>query len=187
MLPSVIALIVDEDDREFMTQLFLKYQRIMFSEINKLISDQWDAEDILQNALIKLCDKVSLLRDLDEHRRICYVISTVRNLAKNHIRDNHVVSICSFDDDNLNLSDKISDGTDIDNTIIIKEQLKDLASVWNMLDETTQCLLEGKYILLKSDAELGQMLGISPSSIRMMLTRSRRKALWLMQTEKGEI
>lgn len=184
MLPSVITLIVDEDDREFMTQLFLQYRRIMFSEISKLISDPWDTEDILQSALIKLCDKVSLLRDLDERRRICYVITTVRNLAKNHIRDNHVVSICSFDDDNLNLSDTISDGTNIDQTIIIKEQLKDLASVWNMLDETTQRLLEGKYILMKSDAELGQMLGINPSSIRMMLTRSRRKTLDLMSTKE---
>ena len=183
MLPSVIALIVDEDDREFMTQLFLQYRRIMFSEISKLISDPWDTEDILQNSLIKLCDKVSLLRDLDERRRVCYVITTVRNLAKNHIRDNHVVSICSFDDDNLNLSDTISDGTDINQTIIIKEQLKDLASVWNMLDETTQRLLEGKYILMKSDAELGQMLGINPSSVRMMLTRSRRKALDLITTK----
>jgi len=182
MLPSVIALIVDEDDREFMTQLFLRYRRIMFSEISKLISDQWDAEDILQNSLIKLCDKVSLLRDLDEHRRICYVITTVRNLAKNHIRDNHVVSICSFDDENLNLSDTISDGTNIDQTIIIKEQLKDLASVWQMLDETSQRLLEGKYIMMKSDAELGHILGINPSSVRMMLTRSRRKALNLMTT-----
>lgn len=107
----------------------------------------------------------------------------MRNLAKNHIRDNHVVSISSFDDDNLNLSDTISDGTNIDQTIIIKEQLKDLASVWNTLDETTQRLLEGKYILMKSDAELGQMLGINPSSVRMMLTRSRRKALELMRTE----
>jgi len=182
MLPSVITMIVDEDDREFMTQLFLQYRRIMFSEISKIISDPCDTEDILQNAIIKLCDKVALLRDLDERRRVCYVITTVRNLAKNHIRDNHVVSICSFDDDGLNLYDTVSDGTDVDQTIIFKEQLRNLSSVWNTLDETSQRLLEGKYILMKSDAELGQMLGTSPASIRMMLTRSRRKALDLMTT-----
>lgn len=183
MLPSVITMIVDEDDREFMTRLFLQYRRIMYSEISKLIHDPYDIEDILQNAIIKLCDKISLLRDLDERRRISYIITTVRNLAKNYIRDNHVVSICSFDDDNLNLSDTISDGTDIDQTIIVKEQLMDLSSVWNRLDGTSQSLLEGKYILMKSDAELGQMLGINPSSVRMMLTRSRRRALDLMTTK----
>ncbi|PKM72873.1 MAG: sigma-70 family RNA polymerase sigma factor [Firmicutes bacterium HGW-Firmicutes-16] len=183
MLPSVIAMMVDEDDREFMTQLFLQYRRIMFSEIGKIIPDSCEAEDVLQNALIRLCDKVSLLRELDERRRICYVITTVRNQAKNQIRNRQDITISSFDDENLNLVDSVSDGTDIEQSIIIKEQLRDLSSVWSMLDETHQRLLEGKYILRKSDDELGKDLGISPSSIRMMLTRARRKALGLMRTE----
>ena len=183
MLPSLITMMVDENDREFMTQLFLQYRRIMLSEIHKIIPDSCETEDVFQNALIRLCDKVSLLRDLDERRRICYVITTVRNQAKNHIRDSHIVSICSFDDDNLNLADTVSDGSDIDQAIILKEQLKDFSSVWNKLDETSQRLLEGKYILMKSDAELGRILGVTPSSVRMMLTRSRRKALELMRTE----
>lgn len=183
MLPSVITMIVDEDDRKFMTRLFLQYRRIMYLEIFKIIHDPCDTEDILQNAIIKLFDKISLLRELDERRKASYIITTARNLAKNHIRDNHTVSICSFDDDKLNLSDTISDGTDIDQTIIVKEQLKDLSSVWDMLDVTSQSLLKGKYILMKSDAELGQMLGINSSSVRMMLTRSRRRALKLMTTK----
>lgn len=182
MLPSVISMMVDEDDRDFMSQLYLKYRNIMFSEIIKLISDPWEAEDILQNALIKLSDKVSLLRELDERRRINYVITAVRNLAKNSIRDNHIVFLCSLDDESLNLAECISDGTEIEQGIILREQLKDLSSVWSMLDETSQCLLEGKYILRRSDEELGSILGINPSSVRMMLTRSRRKALELMKT-----
>ncbi len=183
MLPSVIAMMVNDSDRELMTRIFMQYRRLMYSEISKLLPDSCDIEDILQNALIKLCDKIALLRDLDERRRISYIITTVRNLAKNHIRDNHVVSICSFDDDNLNLVDTISNSTNIDEEIIIKEQLKELSSIWNILDETSQRLLEGKYILKKSDTELGQMLGINPSSVRMMLTRSRRRALELMTTK----
>lgn len=183
MMPSVISMMVDEDDRDFMSHLFSQYRYIMFSEICKLISDTWEAEDILQNALIKLSDKVSLLRELDERRRINYIITTVRNLTKNHIRDKQKVNICSLDDEYLNLSEIISDGTTIEHSLILKEQLKDLSSVWNLLDETSQCLLEGKYILKKSDEDLGRSLGINPSSVRMMLTRSRRKALEMMKTK----
>ncbi|MEA4895141.1 MAG: sigma-70 family RNA polymerase sigma factor [Oscillospiraceae bacterium] len=177
---------VDEDDREFMTQLFLQYHRIMFSEISKIIPGSSEAEDVLQNALIRLCDKVTLLRELDERRRICYVITTVRNQAKNQIRSNQEMPICSFDDEDLNLLESVSDGTDIEQSIIIKEQLKDFSLVWSALDGACQRLLEGKYILKKSDNELAKDLGISPSSIRMMLTRARRKALGLMTT-KAEV
>ena len=83
----------------------------------------------------------------------------------------------------MNLAENVSDGTDIDDTVILKEQLKDLASVWNRLDDTSQLLLEGKYILMLSDNALGIELGLNQSSIRMMLSRARKKALRLM-TEK---
>lgn len=183
MLPPVVFMMVDETDREFMTELFLRYKRIMFSEISKIVPDQWEAEDILQNALIKLSEKVSLLRGLDERRRVSYVITTVRNLAKNSLRDKHGLTVYSLDDENLRLADSISEGTDIEQSVIFKEQLEDLSLVWDMLDDTSKCVLEGKYILKKSDAELGKMLGISPASVRMMLTRSRRKVLELLKTK----
>ncbi|MGI6156837.1 MAG: sigma-70 family RNA polymerase sigma factor [Enterococcus lemanii] len=167
-----------------MAQLFLRYRKIMFSEINKIISDPWESEDILQNALIKLSDKVSLLRKLDERKRVCYAITTAKNLAKNHIRDKQNIQLCFFDDENPNLPDGIGDDIDIEQSIILKEQLKDLSAIWSKLDETSQRLLEGKYILNQSNDDLGKMLGIKPSSIRMMLTRARRKALSLMSAKE---
>ena len=185
MLPSVITMIANENDREFMTRLFMQYRRLMFSEINKLVSNPTEAEDILQNALIKLCDKVSLLRDLDERRRISYIITAVKNQAKNHIRDNQKVSIYSLDDENFDLANSISDGTDIEQNLIIKEQLKELSAVWSKLDDISRQLLESKYLLKMNDEEIGNMLGTNPASVRMMLTRARRKALNLMTaTEK---
>ncbi|MEM5767424.1 MAG: sigma-70 family RNA polymerase sigma factor [Bacillota bacterium] len=183
MLPSIIAMLDEEGDRDFMTQLFMNYRRLMCSEIGKILSNANETEDVLQNSLIRLCDKVALLRSLDERKRISYVITTVRNQAKNHLRNSHKVPLLSFDDDQMNLAENVSDGTDIEDTVILKEQLKDLASVWDRLDDTSQLLLEGKYILKLSDIELGKHLGLNPSSIRMMLSRARKKALRLM-TEK---
>ena len=42
-----------------------------------------------------------------------------------------------------------------------------------MREEEKQ-LLYGKYLMDLSDAELAQMLGCKPSSVRMKLTRARR-------------
>ena len=183
MLPSIIALLDEEDDRDFMTQLFMNYRKLMCSEIGKILSNANETEDVLQNSLIKLCDKVTLLRSLDERKRVSYIITTVRNQARNHLRNSRRDPVFSFDDDQMNLAENVSDGTDIDDTVILKEQLKDLASVWNRLDDTSQLLLEGKYILMLSDNALGIELGLNQSSIRMMLSRARKKALRLM-TEK---
>ena len=114
-----------------------------------------------------------------------YVVATAKNNAKNHVRDAQRSRAYSLDDEAFDLSETISDGTDVEQIIISKEQLNDLSSVWNQLDEASRLLLEGKYILKMDDAELAKMLDAKPASIRMMLTRARRRALKLMQ-EKDE-
>lgn len=184
MLPVVLSAISDPDDRSFMENLYIDYHRLMYSEICKIIGED-SAEDILQESLIKLTDKIQLLRSLDRPRRVNYIITTVRNMSKNHLRKQSGINICSLDDESFNIANTISDGTNIEDDIILYYEKRDFELVWMQLDETSQALLEGKYILEKNDAELGEMLGIKPSSVRMMLTRARRKALKLMKEERS--
>lgn len=42
-------------------------------------------------------------------------------------------------------------------------------------------LLEGKYLLHRSDAELAEILGCQTDSVRMKLTRARRTALKMLR------
>ncbi len=53
------------------------------------------------------------------------------------------------------------------------------------MDIRTQCLLEGYYFLDKPIKELGQELGIKADSVRMYLTRARKKAFELLQKDIG--
>lgn len=61
-----------------------------------------------------------------------------------------------------------------------------LAQVWPRLDENTRWLLEARYILDYSDGELARELGVKPDSVRMALTRARRKARRLMESQHNE-
>lgn len=47
-------------------------------------------------------------------------------------------------------------------------------------------LLEARYILDYSDGELARELGVKPDSVRMALTRARRKARRLMESQHNE-
>lgn len=57
---------------------------------------------------------------------------------------------------------------------------------WPRLDENTRWLLEARYILDYSDGELARELGVKPDSVRMALTRARRKARRLMESQHNE-
>lgn len=55
-----------------------------------------------------------------------------------------------------------------------KEKQEELLTAFQEMREEEKQLLYGKYLMDLSDAELAQMLGCKPSSVRMKLTRARR-------------
>ena len=78
MLPIIILTIEDDDDREFMTNIYLKYDRLMFSEAYKITRHCQDTEDVMHTAIVKLIDKIPLLRTFDQKRLAYYLIRTAK-------------------------------------------------------------------------------------------------------------
>ena len=86
MLPLIIMAIEDENDKEFMTRLYLQYRRLIYSEIRK-ITGEWDeAEDLVQTVVEKLLEKLPLLQGMERDKLVNYIISTARNTAYNSLR-----------------------------------------------------------------------------------------------------
>lgn len=62
MLALICAAIEDPDDREFMTQFYLEYERLMYATARKNLSDPESIKDIVQESVLKLIPKISFLR-----------------------------------------------------------------------------------------------------------------------------
>lgn len=60
-----------------------------------------------------------------------------------------------------------------------------ISSIWPKLTTQEKIVLESKYILGYNNNEIGKILGCRANSVRMYLTRARRKALDLLM-EVGE-
>ena len=84
MIPYCILIIEDDDDREFMTWLFRNYNRLMYREIFQLVQNVWITEDLIQDVLVSLIDKVKELRLKDERHLVNYIITASKNKAKNY-------------------------------------------------------------------------------------------------------
>lgn len=173
MLPIIILTIVDEDDREYMAALYMDYRFLMFSAAKEIVNDKWLAEDLVQDSIEKLIDKIDLLKTFDKKRLAAYVVVTTKNVAKNHLRGSKLQQIVSFDE--LEDIDDLASDDDIEGTVISNIIIGNLIDLWGLLTESTQELLERKYILQQDDTEIAQAFGIKPSSVRMRLTRARRE------------
>lgn len=164
-------------DQEFITQIYQEFNRLMYYTARKYNSDPQQCEDVVQDSLAKLIEKVATLRKFNQSTLTNYIVVTVRNTAINYLKnqgkkENRILSLENVSEDIGNTFE-----TSLDDGLIMKEQVEQVQKIWPLLDESTRQILEGKYILGYDNKQLANLLGCRPSSVRMKLTRARRKAL----------
>ena len=174
MLALLTAAIENPDDREFMTQFYLEYERLMYATVRKRLTDPEAAKDIVQECVIRLIPKIPFLRRQERCIKASYVVSTVRNTTINYMRKQGRTDgrCCSLEEQEE--QDMAIPEPSLDERIMLAEQKERLMQIWR------------KYILGYTDAELADMLGCKKSSVRMKLTRARRRAFQLMTEEEGD-
>lgn len=186
MIPYCILVIEDDDDREFMEGIYQRYNRLMYDTILKVVKDTFDAEDVVQMALVKLIDKIDLLRSKDRDRLVNYIFTTSKTTALdfvNRSRPKNEVSLEEYQElPDPNIEPDYNE-RDIELRLIKGEELEALRQVLPQLDARSRCLLEGYYFMDRSMDELAQEVKIKPNSVRMALARARRKAFELLQND----
>lgn len=173
----------EPDDHEFLVGLYQEYHRLMFSVAGKYTTNAHDKEDIVQEALVQLVKNVSRLRDRERCALVPFVVILIRNIAINYRK--HLTIIQKHaqpwpEDAEILLPDN---SPSLDEVVVLRDQISALKRIWPLLSEGDQLLLSGKYLMELSDAELAQIIGCKPDSIRMKLTRARRNALNKMREE----
>lgn len=184
MIPICISAIEDESDRAFMEGLYLSYRRLMYAQLKKWLDNSWDIEDAMQTVLVKLIDKLALIRKLDRDRLAGYISAACRSTAIDLLRKKKPGQTVSFEEEPDVTAGE--NNRDMELRLIRADQFSALARCWPHLDERTRYLLEGYYLLEKTMGELGAELGISAGSVRMALVRARQKALKSMEEQSAE-
>lgn len=173
MIPICIQTIENDDDRDFMEWLFLEYHPLMYATIRKVIHDQWTCEDVLQESVRKFIDHIPQLREMDAASCTNYIVVACRY---NAIEEEKRQRRAPFPVGNGVIDIASRDAEDPERQILLLDDADVLWRVWPQLDSRTRQLLEDKYVLNMSDAEIASALGVKPSSVRMLLTRARSKA-----------
>lgn len=172
MIPLMILAIESPQDRDFMEALYLHYNRLIFSEVKKILKNDWDSEDVMQMVLIRLIGHIPKLRTMDRNHAVNYIIVTARHAAYNFLRDNKRVVELPFDE-TFDMADETL--ISVDERLITLEMIENAGMAWQSLDERSRRILEMKYILDTSNEEIAQEFGVATNSVRMLLCRARDK------------
>jgi len=177
-LPIVILIINDESDKEFMKQLYVQYNLVMFKMARALTATDHDAEDVVADACVSLIKKISLLKQLDCNVLEGYVISTVKNAAYALHRKRRVQKEVENASEIL---EKIEDrGCAPDEHILQQSSISELMAAIDQLSESDQMVIRMKYFQYLSDCEIAAILSVQEVSVRSKLTRARKRIYRLL-------
>lgn len=176
------TMINDVDDRAFMQEVYQQNERLMYAIALKYASNTQDCEDIVHDTVEKLCKNIAKIKELPNSALRAYVVYAVRNTAINFRKHqstiNRHIQQLSGDDSN---SEYDQPESIIERIEDLKEKRTSLTKVWMQLTDAEQELLYRKYVLEQTTEELAGIFQCSRDSIRMRLSRVRRKSLRLMK------
>lgn len=156
----------DEDGIQKFELLFKLYSRQMLSAAYAVLGNRNDAEDAVQDAMIRIAEKIDTL-DMSDHARVRrYVLTAAANTAKNMLRkeSRRPKTVCI--DDFFNLEDKSAEIAEIDSG-----KFNEIVECIMELDDTYRDVLYFRFVEEMSDKEISELLGRKYSTVKTQAKR----------------
>ena len=169
----------------FAEQIFREYRYLMFSTAMRVTKNAHDAEDIVSESCEKMIKNADEMKRLSGYKLPRYIVSVVRNTAIDYVRKrNRQNGYYFLTDDENSYADVPNDCMNVEADLLHAENITTLKQALAQLDEKDFEILRMKYYLELSDREIAEKLGIQPASVRMGLSRARKKLKCIMEVEK---
>lgn len=152
-------------DVEIFKKIFLPYYQKLYRIAFRLLQDESNAEDIVQEAYIKLWDKRNDLINIENTEAFATVV--IRNLcldelrkSKDHLHAKYEVDI----PEQLSLSAQVE----------MLDEIEYVKQLVDKLPEQQRQIMLFKHWDGYSDEEIEQITGLSAGNIRVSLSRARK-------------
>lgn len=149
----------------------------MFRVAYRLVEDVCDAEDLVQEAYIKMWNKRQDLLLVDNPESYCIVI--LKNLCLDFIRAKARHSFQSIED--IQLAENVHDGSVLEQ----KDELNYIEAIMRRLPEQQQTVIKLRHFDNCSSEEIEQIMGLTSVNVRVLLSRARKKIKELFNSQCG--
>lgn len=186
MAPVMVFLAMEnEQDRVFITQIYLDYRKLMYAVAMEIVRDPQAAEDMISAALTEMIEQIETLKKINCCRLRSYIASIVRNDSLDYVRKRNRRQLRVFlpkDEDALN---RVAAEGEVDDRVIQAAEIEALRAAIERLPEAERLLLTMKYMDGMDDRKIAGVLGIGKDSVRTYLCRARGHLRQIM-AEGGE-
>lgn len=174
-IPIVILQIENDDDRQFVTELYQEYKYVMFSTAYNIVEDTHTAEDLVQDCCITIIDNLDKIRGVEPCKQRAYIVSIVKNSSINYVVKRNRRSKYSFLSENEQVFDGTVSDESVDDRLLQESDVDSVRKALLKLSERDRTILRMKYFDQLSDKEIASYLEIKIDSVRYYFTLARRQ------------
>lgn len=163
-----------------------KNKKLIYYTAQSIVRDKYIAEEIVQNTLVKLIENIEKTRQIECCVLPAYLVIYVKRICFDYLKHKKVENkhtAHSINDERLNFEYEDAD-FNVENSVLLKLDVEKLKGLLVQLPDKYRDLLNYKYLLELTDAEIAELIGIKKDSVRQYLTRARR-AVYALYQEDG--
>ncbi len=171
MIPIIYADLIDDvGNRLLFEEIYEKYYQQMFFVASKILHDDYEAEDALQDAFIRIAKNMKTISAITNQRDLFYyLMRAAENAAHNRTRQTkHYTSAATID--NL---EGVSDHSFWE-SVCTKMDYERLVSMISNLPKKYREVLYYHYVLEFSVPEVARGLGLKLSTAKQRLVRGKK-------------
>jgi RNA polymerase sigma-70 factor (ECF subfamily) len=175
-------------DSQAMAQLYDLYSGLLFGLIRKMVREEQEAEDLLQEVFCKIWDKAEQF-DADRGRAFTWIVSLTRNRTIDYLRSRRHKDkereAATIDDPEFQLTDH--GGTSPLESTIKEERATLLRNALQEIPDKQRRVLEISYFKGLSQREISDKHDIPLGTVKTRMRQGMIKLKSLLEGELGQI
>lgn len=180
-MPFCVLAITNEEDREFMQSLYVKYNRMMYRVAMRQLHDRGEAEDVVSSTCLALVKGIDKIKRVNPQLHKAYIMSIVRNEGKMLIRHRRMASRKVKEYQDMQLLREEANAQEMEGRLIYRRTAEEVKQAISQLPESDREILRMKVFDQLPDRVVAELLNVRVNTVRSRLRRARIRLRALME------
>lgn len=191
MFPIAVLMIRDEEERARMTEIYEQYSPYIYKCIDKFLGPPTsfdDRSDLFQDVLLRLIQQIGTIKNLKEGQLCSYILMTAKSAVftfLNRHKKNAPESLELLKESGFESED--SEAPPLFEGLEAEEEEQEILRLMNALPLKEREALLFRYFFNMKDDEIAPSLGVAESSVRVYVTRGRKRLLKLLHEKEKQL
>lgn len=176
VIPLAILMLEDEEDRNFMSDLYLNHKALMYKTAKRYFPGKAEElEDAVSDAVLNMCKYCRTVRKVPEERLEKYIVCIVRNACNWRCRQIYADRDALVEETDVSELEKIADEDALHENVLSRQIAIEMLDSFRQLGERDKELIRMRHIDMLEYEEMAELLGLSQTATRTAVSRAKQR------------